>query len=237
LVNVAYAQVEGWLVLMLVWLLDDESPVKSSLAIIALLFKPAYGIFLVPYRLWCWLRSRQYKSLAWLVGTTLVTMGAATLVEPAWPVQWFVGVMHRHENVNLTERNMTIWAFTERGGVWLVVLSLFLILLMVMSWRLLRFPEARGEVLLAWSLFFFPGGLNPVSSMMIMPLVREKSHIIILVIISWLVVGIESLMNGFGGMYLLIVLAALALRLRFLLTSTAVHAQSTFETSIEGNLP
>ena len=219
LINVAYGQAEGWILLLLVWLLEDKSPAKSSLAIWALMFKPAYGVFLIPYRLWGWLRARQYRSFAWLSGVMLFAMGAATLVEPTWLFQMISGVLRRHDHAVLLERNMTIWAFFQQGGWWLAVLPLFLLPLIYLSWRLFQFPAARAELMLAWSLFFFPDGLNPVSSMMIMPLVREKSHITILVVFSWLVMGLDNLVNGFGGVYLLIVLMALWLRLRSLLTN------------------
>jgi hypothetical protein len=97
LINVIYGQMEGWLILPLFWLLEDR-PVKNGLAIVMLMFKPAYGIFLVPYRLWGWWQARRFHDFGWLLGFAGLSMGAAFLVEPRWPVQWFSGVISRHEN-------------------------------------------------------------------------------------------------------------------------------------------
>jgi hypothetical protein len=91
LINVLYGQVEGWLVLLLFWLLEDR-PVKSGLSIIALASKPAYGMLLIPYRLWGWWQAKRYHHFAWLFVFMTISMGAAFLVEPRWLGQWFSGV-------------------------------------------------------------------------------------------------------------------------------------------------
>jgi hypothetical protein len=68
--------------------------------------------------------------------------------------------------------------------------------------------------MLAVSLFTFPNGLNPVSSMMVLPFVETRNEILALVATSWLVAGLEVLTGGFGGFYLANVFVALALRVR-----------------------
>ena len=214
LINVAYAQVEGWLIFPLIWLLVDRVAWASSIGVLTLMFKPAYGFFLIPYYLWRWWQEGRYQYLKWLMGLGGVMLGLATLVEPTWPLQWFNGVIFRHENAALIERNMTVWAFVSRGGWWLLVLPFVLLALFYLVRSLWSFEEARGEVLLALSLFFFPGGLNPVSSMMVMPLIRQRADIMILVGASWLAAALDVVVGGFGGVYLSIVLVALALRLR-----------------------
>jgi hypothetical protein len=218
LINVAFAQAEGWLILALFWLLED-APFKSSLGVVALMFKPAYGMFLAPYRVGQWVRARQWKSLAGLAGLSGVMMGAAFLVDQAWPLHWLNSVLRRGDNPELRMRNMTVWAFGGRGELGLASLGLLLALSVWIVIPLLRAREPRGQVLLALSLFFFPGGLNPVSSMMVIPLIETRNEILLMVAASWLAAGLDVVVGGFGGVYLIIVLTALYLRRRRFLAS------------------
>jgi len=213
MVNVAYAQAESWLILPMLWLIEDR-PIYSSFGSIALMFKPAYGVLLVPYRVWQWWQAGRKKDLAWLFGLTIFTMGSAFLVEPAWLSQFVMGVLRRHNDVTLGERNMTIWAFVARGGFWWLPLLLLLSVLFYLIFRLWKYEETRGGVLVALSLFFFPGGLHPVSTMMMMPFVKTRNEIVTMVIASWLCVGLDAAAGGFGGVYLILVLVALGLRWR-----------------------
>jgi hypothetical protein len=213
LINLAYAQAEGWLVLPLIWLLEDV-PQKASFAIVGLLFKPAYAVLLAPYRVIGWLQEQRLNDLRWVFGLVIAMFSAAFIVQPNWLVDWFDGVIHRGDNPELQLRNMTVWAFPERGYFGIAFLVLFLLAFAMLSLPLWRSKERRGDVLLAASLCFFPGGLNPVSSMMVMPMVNETYDIIALVVVSWIAAGLDILAGGFGGVYLLIILAALALRVR-----------------------
>lgn len=221
LINVTFSQAEAWLILPLFWLLED-APFNSSLGIVALMFKPAYGMFLIPYRLWQWVRARRWKSLAWLGGLGGVMMGAAFLVDRAWPLHWLNSVLRRGDNPELRMRNMTVWAFGGRGELGLVALGLMLAALVWTVIPLLRARETRGQVLLALSLLFFPGGLNPVSSMMVIPLVQTRNEILAMVAASWLAAGLDIVVGGFGGVYLIIVLVALYLRRQRYLASEVV---------------
>ena len=213
LINVAYAQAEGWLVLPLIWLMED-APFKASVGIIALMFKPAYVILLAPYRVIGWVRAGRWRELVCLGVLTVITFGAAFLVDPAWPLHWWSAILRRGDSPGLVERNMTIWAFTNRGGLWWVPLALLLAALVLLAIPLIRSKEGRAAILLGSSLFIFPNGLNPVSSMMVMPLAKSRSEIMILVALSWMIAGLEIMIGGFGGLYLVIVLAALALTAR-----------------------
>jgi len=213
LIGVAYAQAEGWLILPLFWLLED-APVKAPFGIIALMFKPAYGMFLVPYRLGQWLRDRRWRNLAWLAALGGATFGAAFWVDPAWLKYWFSAILRRPMNAALAERNMTVWAFLDRGELGVLALAVLLVILAWLSVPLLRVAGTRADLFLALSLFFFLPGLNPVSSMMVLPLAKTQNEILVLVAVSWLVAGLDTAVGGFGGAYLVIVLAALALRVR-----------------------
>ncbi len=213
LINLAYAQAEGWLILPLIWLLDD-APIKSSFGMWALLFKPAYGVLLIPYRLWSWWQARRWRDGRWLIGLTIIAFGAAFVVDPLWWWHWFNGVIHRSENPELRLRNMTVWAFPEHGTIGFVLLGLFLVAFIALGIPLWQSQKYRGQVLLMVSLCFFPGGLNPVSSMMGMFLAETTGEILTLVAVSWGVAGLDALVGGFGGVYLLIVLAAMAIRVR-----------------------
>lgn len=210
LINVAFAQAEGWLILPLLWVLED-TPIESGLGIVALMFKPAYGIFLVPYRLFGWVRSRRWKDLAFLAGLSGLMMVAAFIVDAAWPIHFLHSALLRGGNPELRMRNMTVWAFGSKGAIGILVLMLMLALVTWIVIPLFRKKETRSQVLLALSLFFFPGGLNPVSSMMVIPLISTRNEIILMVAISWLAAGLDTIIGGFGGSYLLIVIAALAL--------------------------
>jgi len=213
LINVMYAQAEGWLLFPIFWLLEDAR-IRSSVGMLALIFKPAYGIVLVPYRLLQWLFARRWDEFGWLGGLGIVMVGAAFAVDPAWHWHFINGVMRRGDNPELRMRNMTLWAFPEHGVLWwfpLILFALAFALLAIVAWRN---RTMRPHVLLALSLFIFPNGLNPVSSMMVLPFVQTRTEILILVAVSWLVAGFEIVFGGFGGFYLLIVFAALVLRIR-----------------------
>lgn len=217
LINVTYAQAEGWLLFPVFWLLEN-APFKSSVGILALLFKPAYGMLLVPYRLTQWLIARQWHELARLLGLGAIMFGTAFIVDPMWHWNFINGVMWRADNPELRMRNMTAWAFVERGGLWWIPLVLFVLAFGLLSVDAWRQRSTRPHLLLALSLFLFPNGLNPVSSMMVLPFVKTRGEILILVAVSWLVAGMEILIGGFGGLYLVIIVVALALRIQRLCT-------------------
>jgi hypothetical protein len=208
LINVAYAQAEGWLVLPLFWILED-APRKGIVGILAVTFKPAYGLLLVPYRLYEWFTSRRWSRLIWLVGIGSVMLATAFLIDLAWLGHWFNAILRRGDNLTLIERNMTVWSFVFRGGLWYIPFALIIFALVLISIPMLRCRQTRAATLLCLSLMIFPGGLNPVSSMMVIPLAHSMTEILVLVVTSWLVAGLEILIGGFGGLYLLIVFVAL----------------------------
>lgn len=220
LIGVAFAQAEAWLVWPLFWLLED-TPFKASVGTVALMFKPAYGMFIVPYRIWLWLKRRRWRELGLLCGLSGFMMTAAFLVDREWPLHWLSAALRRGENRELVQRNMTIWAFGNRGSLWLIPLALLLVAFVLLAIPLARSDEGRSAVLLALSLFVFPNGLNPVSSMMVMPLARSMKEILILVAASWIVAGLDAFVGGFGGVYLIIVLVGLALVTRRTVKSPA----------------
>jgi hypothetical protein len=195
----------------MVWLLQD-APIKSSFAIMAMLFKPAYAMFLAPYRVLEWLLQRRWSNLAWLAGLTGVMFGAAFVVDPQWIAHWLEAIMRRGASEGLIVRNITLWVFIERGGLWLIPFALLACALILLAIPSVKDPRTRGEVLVAASLMVFPNGLYPVSTMMVLPFVETRAEIIALVIASWLIAGIEILTGDFGGYYLGLVLFALALR-------------------------
>jgi len=213
LINVMYGQAEGWLLFPVFWILEDARG-KASLGMLALMFKPAYAMLTMPYRVAQWIRDRRWRDLFTLLGLGGGMMGAAFLIDPAWHWHLIGGLARRGDNPELRARNMTIWAFVERGGMWFIPLGLCLIagvLLGIAAWRA---KETRAHLMLAVSLFTFPNGLNPVSSMMVLPFVETRNEILALVATSWLVAGLEVLTGGFGGFYLANVFVALALRVR-----------------------
>jgi hypothetical protein len=213
LVNVAYAQAEGWLILPLVWLLRDV-PIQSSLAMLAFLFKPAYVVLLAPYRLFEWVRARDERKLKWLVGLTVVTFGAAFVAQPAWLANWFAAIQRRGASPGLIERNITAMAFWQRGEAWWLPLGLLGAAWLLLTFAGWRYRETRGASLVAASLMTFPNGLYPVSVALVLPFVETTGEILVLVLVSWLIPTLEIFTGDFGGYYLSIVLVALALRVR-----------------------
>lgn len=210
LINVAYAQAEGWLILPLAWLLEDR-PVMGSIGALGLMFKPAYAFLLLPLRMVEWLQARRWKEWIVILGMGLFMTACAFLVDREWPLHWLNGVLHRAENRELIARNMTVWPLLQQDNIRLAAFFLLVGAFVLLSLPLLRRRETRGHVLLAASLFFFPNGLNPVSSMMVMPMVQTRREILALVLISWLTAGLDILVGGSGVVYLVIVLAALLL--------------------------
>jgi hypothetical protein len=208
LINVAYAQAEGWLVLPLFWILED-APRKGIAGILALAFKPAYGLLLVPYRLYEWFLARRWKSFISLAGIGGLMLVTAFIIDPDWLRHWFDAILRRGDNLTLIGRNMTVWSFTTRGGPWYFPFGIMLLALILISVPMLRSRRTRAATLLGLSLMIFPGGLNPVSSMMVIPLAHSTGEILALVVTSWIVAGLEVLVGGFGGLYLLIVFVAL----------------------------
>jgi len=216
IINVLYSQAEGWLLLPIFWILEGQA-ILGSVGIVALMFKPAYGMFLVPYRFWRWFRQRNRLAFSWLLGLGTVTAAAAFLVEPTWPIQWINGVLRRHDNAGLITRNMTVWAFfhPDRPRWLLVVLGIMIVTLIYLTIALWRYDRARCGVMLSLSLFFFPGGLNPSNSMMVIPLIKNPREIVMISAVSWIAIILDNgSPGGFGGYHLFIVLAAMALLLR-----------------------
>ncbi len=213
LINVAYAQMEGWLVLPLFWLLEDQNSM-ASLGALALMFKPAYIMFLLPYRIWQWLSRRHWRKLAVLFGLGAFMVACAFLIDPAWPIHMLSALARRADNPELAARNMTLWPLLQRGVAGCAVFVGLFALFMWLIFPLVRLQPAHGHILLAASLLFFPNGLNPVSSMMVMPMAHTRREIVTLVTISWVAAGLDVLTRGWGGSYQLIVFVALYLTRR-----------------------
>ncbi len=200
---------DGWLLLPLAWLLQNRT-IWAGLGAALLLFKPQLAMLAVLYAFVHWLATRDWKNLGVFALALLVFYVPSFIVNPNWIAQMLAVLPERAGQTMMVLPAMTgsVWAWKEVGVFgWLIVGTLLLAIL-ACSWRAWRGVENRAAIFQLLNLL-----LNPIlfasNLVMTMPALRGQTQILISVVVSWLAVGLDRALGGFGGGYALIPLAAL----------------------------
>ncbi len=199
---------DGWLLLPLAWLLQNRT-IWAGLGAALLLFKPQLAMLAVLYAFAHWLATRDWKNLGVFALALLVFYVPSFIVNPNWIAQMLAVLPERAgQTTRVPSMAVSVWAWKEVGVLgWLIVGTLLLAIL-AFSWRAWRGVENRAAIFQLLNLL-----LNPIlfasNLVMTIPALRGQTQILISVVVSWLAVGLDRALGGFGGGYALIPLAAL----------------------------
>jgi hypothetical protein len=200
---------DGWLLLPLVWLVQNRQ-VWAGLGAALMLFKPQLAILAVMYALAYWFATRDWKNLGVFALAMTIFYVPAFIINPNWIAQMLVVIPDRAAQTTMLLPKMTssVWAWKELGAWgWLIVI-VTLMMTLAWGWRAWRATEQRAAICQLLNLI-----LNPIlfASYLVMalPTLHGQKSIVIVTGLSWLAFGLDKLIGNFGGGYALIPLAAL----------------------------
>lgn len=200
---------DGWLLLPLAWLLQNRR-MWAGLGAAVLLFKPQLAILAVMYALAHWLITRDWKNLGVFVVAMTIFYTPSFIVNPNWLGQMLVVLPDRAAQTTTLLPAMTgsVWAWKELGLLGVLSVGVFLTATLVLAWRAWRMAEKRAAICQLLNLIFNPilFGSNFVTAL---PTLCGRRQILVVVALSWLALILDKVLNGFGGGYALIPLAAL----------------------------
>lgn len=220
----AYAQLDGWLILPLSFLLANR-PKLAPLGAVLLLTKPTVAPFVILYMLWYWLTHRQWQQLKWFGGILVVYLVPAFLIDPSWVSKFIAQLPVRATESNMIPRGASLWTWVWHGGVTLWLLPVLLLLVLVAVIYLARCVENLSETANVLNMLFVPT-LYASTFTLLIPNIRTLRESLVLVIVSWIAVLLDVLVGGWGGVYATIPLCALLLLvLRVRQTTLSPHAR------------
>lgn len=199
---------DGWLLLPLAWLLQNRT-IWAGLGTALLLFKPQLAMLAVLYALVHWLATRDWKNVGVFALALLVFYVPSFIVNPNWIAQMLAVLPERAaQTTMMPSMAVSVWAWKELGILGLLIVGAFLLTMLTYAWRAWRGVENRAAIFQLLNLL-----LNPIlfasNFVMTIPALRGRTQILISVVVSWLAVGLDRALGGFGGGYALIPLAAL----------------------------
>jgi hypothetical protein len=212
LVQAEFAQLDGWLIFPMLWLVQDRR-VLAPLGAVFLLFKPTLAPLAIFYAIYRWLTIRAWRKLALLATFLFVYELPAFILDPWWANRFVNGMSVRASESNMTQRGASIWAWLWHGGVtaWLFPpLALLVLVLTIYVARHTKSLTPTAELLNLIGLPF----LYFSNFTLVIPLATTFTEILVLTIVSWLSVAIDYYSGGWGGAYTIIPIFALAFRAR-----------------------
>jgi len=202
------AMFDAWLLLPLAWLFANR-PILAGLGAAFALFKPHVTLFAVAYIVWHWLVTRDATNLKVFIATVGVLWLPSFVVNPRWVGQMLEVLSLRTQQVSLLPLLTTsLWSWWWLGGIAAVVcVALGLVGARGLVRALQRAPARAAAFQLIGLL------VNPVilasNLIVVLPMLRGRAQLVAIVMLAWGALILDKVMNGFGGGYALIPLAAL----------------------------
>lgn len=209
LVQTAFGQLEGWLILPMSWLLTNR-PKLAPLGSVLLMVKPSVAPLVILYMLWYWLTHKEWQQLKWFSGILFIYLLPAFLIDPFWVMRFLTKLPVRAVESNMIPRGASLWAWIWHGGfaIWLLPVVLVLVLLAVVY--LLRRSKNLSETANVSNMFLVPT-LYVSTFTLLIPNFKTSREVLVMVVISWLAALLDILIGGWGGVYAIIPFAALLL--------------------------
>jgi hypothetical protein len=202
----ATGQMDGWLLLPLVWLLEDR-PRLAGLGAVLLLLKPQLAWLTVLVALIQWTRRRDRTNLLWFFIPFLILWVPSFVIRPFWLLQVITPLMQRANESIMPTRGASIWGWVWWYGGWLIwFVPLVLALAGFLASRVARAKPLQTAQCI--NLLVTPV-LYASNMVMLIPLSKSARHTLILVAVSWLGVLGDGAFNVFGGAYVILPLTAL----------------------------
>ncbi len=206
LVHLRFGQVDGWLLLPVMFLLRDTktfAPISAALT----LFKPQVVWALVLYRFARWLREQAWRNFAIAAIAAFVIIAPAFILRVDWVRDWLVSVAaHPPEQ----DQNATIWGWLYFGAMGIPFALIEGLLAGFFVWR----ARDRASALYLFGLLVTPI-LYAYDYILVAPTLKTWRESALMLAVSWLAVGVDIWVGPWGGAYSLIPLAALGLRAKY----------------------
>lgn len=207
--NIADGMLDGWLLIPMAWLLADR-PVLAGLGAVALLAKPQLAALTVVYMVLRWLVERNWKNLTAFAGGLTIFVAPAFILDPTWPLRLLqVLPLRASETLSILPRlTSSVWSWWSLGNWWKLVSLVFLIVAGVFFWRAVRREENHAASFQSLNLLLLPV-LFASNSIVLVPALRNRKQIVVVVLISLAAYLLDNIAGGFGGGYVLIPLVVL----------------------------
>ena len=209
IVQAAFGQLDGWLILPFSWMLKDK-PRWAAVGAVLLLTKPTLAPLAVIYVLVRWLRLRNWLQLRWFALALVVLITPAFIIDPLWLLHFIAQLHVRATETNMPTRGAALWAWAWHGGITLVLLPVLLLFVLILCLRLVRRHSDLLPLAEILNLLLLPF-LYASNLTMLIPLLVTSRRMLIIPTLSWICVGIDVLAGGWGGAYALIPLSLLVL--------------------------
>lgn len=212
MVQSAFGQIDGWLIVPFYWLIQDVRWL-AGIGAVLVLFKPQLAIFAVGYMVIHWLVQRNWRNLGAFFITLAIVYLPSFFVCPTWPLAMLNVVGGRTGESNMATRGTSLWAWIWHGGwtLWLLPVVVLVVITLVAYVFLVR--NKRIHAVTNLGLLVMPV-LYVSSSVLLILTLRTQRQLVILTAISWVGVVIDTLAGGWGGAYVIIPITALILLAR-----------------------
>lgn len=203
------AMLDGWLLIPMVWLLEDR-PILAGLGATIVLFKPQLAWLVVIYMFFKWIASHNWQNLSVFCGTLALCYIPSFIIDPNWPIRLLAILPDRAAQTTtmfpLLAGSLWSWLWLNNWG--LGIFGILLAVTLILFRRATACPDNRAAASHLLNLI-----LNPIfygtSMIMVVPVLRERKHILISIAVSLGAFGLDQLMGGFGGGYALLPFFAL----------------------------
>jgi len=212
LVQTGIGQLDGWLLLPLYWLIEDR-PWLAGVGAVLVLFKPQLAFVTVAYALLSWVIRRDWRNLRAFAITLAIIYLPAFIVNPLWLLTMLDRMHVRANESLLPTRGASLWAWIWRGGITLWFLPIVGLLATVLVLYIFVRRGKRMQAAQLLGLLVTPV-LYAANFVTIIPILKTPRQILILTIISWVGVVMDTLAGGWGGAYAIIPITALFLLAR-----------------------
>ena len=212
LVQAATGQIDGWLLVPLLWLIENL-PWFAGIGAALVLFKPQLSFAIVLFALIFWLSKKDVRNLSAFAATLCVLYLPAFITNPRWPLEMIDNMQVRANESILPTRGASLWAWAWHGGITLWLLPIAGITAIALVYYVFSVRGRRFQAVQLLGLLIMPV-LYVSNFVTIIPLLKTPRQIVLLTVVSWIAVAIDTFAGGWGGAYALIPLAALYLLAR-----------------------
>lgn len=206
---IADGMVDLWLLFPLVWMLENR-PGFAGLGVVLTFVKPQVTLLAALYLLPRWIAARDRKNLLAFGVTLIVFCLPAFLLEPDWVLKMLAALPERFSKGGAQVQLMiaSLWVWWRLGGLGYLIFFAFAIAAAVLFWRAFQHTHNRVGAFQSLNLAMMPV-LYAGSTITVLPLLRQSTELIAIVLVALGAFVLDNALGGFGGGYALIPLVTL----------------------------
>ena len=203
------AMVDGWLLLPMLWLLENRAG-WAGIGAVALLMKPQIAILTIIFALARWVWTRDWRNLGAFAGALTLFCLPAFIFDPEW-MQRMLAVLPQRANEStallplLSSSLWSWWSLGLWGQIVLIALVAVSVILFIRAWRA---DDRRLVAFQCLNLLFVPV-LFMANSITLAPALSRRNELFVLVAVSLIAFALDLAAHGFGGVYVFIPLTVL----------------------------